>query len=69
MIRLMLLLVNYCYSTFSNLVKIILFFKRQNFRKLKSFPIDFLKNYCLLKLKFHRIIKLFLKNPLPLNTS
>jgi hypothetical protein len=38
----------------------LLFFKCQNFRKLRSLPIDFLKNYCLLKPKFHRILEIFI---------
>lgn len=42
--------------------KLNYFFECQNFRKLRSFLADFLKNYCLLKLKFHRIPKLFFKN-------
>jgi hypothetical protein len=38
---------------------IYLFFKCQNFRKLRSFLADFKKKvYCLLKLKFYRISEL-----------
>ncbi len=47
------------HNTFSGSAEIILFFKCQNFRKLRPFLAEFLKNYCLLKSKFYRILELF----------
>jgi hypothetical protein len=47
------------HTSFSGLAKIYYFLKCQNFRKLRSLPAEFLKNYCLWMLKFYKIQEVF----------